>query len=516
MIQVLIVDDEQIEREGMKAILHQSFPSLVLLEARNGSAAIERAKTSKPELILMDIKMPGINGLEALAQIMKECPDAKFIMVTAYDTFDYMRKAIKLGASDYLLKPSKASDIIETVGKVLKEIVFERKSRAKTELQQSVLQQTRTVIETDLVTQLLFEHIHEVSSNILAQILEINTAKEMFVVNVMIKGSTTSYSMVKERVRRSGNCLVGALSSSQLPIIVFRNSAVSFRSQAISLSKEILSVKKITDEGWYIGIGNVYPTLADVKKSYQESLIAMMGKTAPSRYRFYAEILVEGDRSLEQKVKQIKEEIPDQIRLGQWDLVRTVIIGLLELFEHQGENPIQVQQRILEILWVVSHVLNDVGIEADTPLFTYQPNDYLQLRNETGKLIDQMRDRYDAYYQRLEADNVEQIKRYIMEHSHEEISLETLGKRMGLSPIYISKLFKEKLGINYIDFLTKCRIEKAKNLMRDPKKSIKEIAIEVGYHEPNYFSKVFKRTVHVSPKEYQNAILGKWKRMRKY
>jgi two-component system, response regulator YesN len=510
VIQVLIVDDEQIEREGMKAILHQSFPSLVLLEARNGSVAIEMAKTTKPELILMDIKMPGINGLEALAQIMKECPDAKFIMVTAYDTFDYMRKAIKLGASDYLLKPSKASDIAETVGKVLKEIVFEKKSRAKTELQQSVLLKTKAVIETDLVTQLLFEHIHEVSSNILAEILEINTAMEMFVVNVMITGSTTNYSMVKERVRRPGNCLVGALSSNQLPIIVFRNSAVSFRSQAISLAKEILSVKKTTDDGWYIGIGNVYPTLEDVKKSYQESLIAMMGKSAPSRYRFYAETLVEGDDgSLEQKMKQIKEEIPDQIRLGQWDLVRTVIIGLLELFEHQGENPIQVQQRILEILWVASRVLNDVGIETDTPLFTYQPNDYLQLRNETGKLIDQMRDRYEAYYQRLEADNVEQIKRYIMYHSHEEISLETLGKRMGLSPIYISKLFKEKLGINYIDFLTKCRIEKAKNLMRNPNKSIKEIAIEVGYHEPNYFSKVFKRTVHVSPKEYQNAILGK-------
>lgn len=140
MMQLLIVDDEQIERDGMKAILQKSFPSLLINEARNGKMAIEKAKVLKPNLILMDIKMPGINGLEAMETIMQDSPDTKFIMVTAYDTFDYMRKAITLGASDYLLKPSKAVDIIEIVGKVLKEIVQEQKAKAESELQKIVFQ----------------------------------------------------------------------------------------------------------------------------------------------------------------------------------------------------------------------------------------------------------------------------------------------------------------------------------------------------------------------------------------
>jgi two-component system, response regulator YesN len=70
-------------------------------------------------------------------------------------------------------------------------------------------------------------------------------------------------------------------------------------------------------------------------------------------------------------------------------------------------------------------------------------------------------------------------------------------------------MFKEKLGINYIDFLTECRIEKAKKLMADPEKSLKEITFEVGYHEPNYFSKVFKKMVTLSPTEYRRTVLGK-------
>ncbi|MGM0973859.1 MAG: helix-turn-helix domain-containing protein [Bacillota bacterium] len=80
---------------------------------------------------------------------------------------------------------------------------------------------------------------------------------------------------------------------------------------------------------------------------------------------------------------------------------------------------------------------------------------------------------------------------------------------MGLSPIYISKMFKEKLGVNYIDFLTECRIEKAKKLMADSGKSLKEITFEVGYHEPNYFSKVFKKMCGQSPTEFRKALLGK-------
>ncbi len=108
MIKLLIVDDEQIEREGLQTILQKAYPELVIEQAKNGNMAVQMAGEFKPNLILMDIKMPGMNGLEAVERISTAYPDIKYVMVTAYDTFDYARLSIKLGVKDYLLKPSKA------------------------------------------------------------------------------------------------------------------------------------------------------------------------------------------------------------------------------------------------------------------------------------------------------------------------------------------------------------------------------------------------------------------------
>lgn len=128
MLKLLIVDDEQVEREGLQAILQKGFPSCQFMQAKNGARAIETASEWQPDLILMDIKMPGVNGIEAIEKISVFLPSAKFIMVTAYDTFDYARQAIKLGVKDYLLKPSKASEITTTIGKVIEEIMREKAS----------------------------------------------------------------------------------------------------------------------------------------------------------------------------------------------------------------------------------------------------------------------------------------------------------------------------------------------------------------------------------------------------
>jgi two-component system, response regulator YesN len=327
---------------------------------------------------------------------------------------------------------------------------------------------------------------------------------------LMPAGSEHFYTKVKEIVRLSESSLVGALYGHQLPIIVFRNSEKSFRSQVVMLAREILAIPKQKGAaGWFVGIGNAYDSLDYVKKSYHEALIATTETALPTKYRFYSEVSNDNGESDEQKVKQLKKDIPDLVRLGHWEEVRTEIINIIQFYENQGTNPLETQQRVLEVLWVVSRVLGDMGIDYDTPLYSIQTLDYRQLRAATNQLFNQMKQLYTDYYLRLEADNMEQVKQYIIENSHKDITLETLGQKMGLSPIYISKMFKEKMGINYIDFLTQCRIDKAKKLMSDPNRSIKEIAIEVGYNEPNYFSKVFKKNVHISPKEYQNTLLGK-------
>ncbi|RSD29559.1 response regulator [Mesobacillus subterraneus] len=509
MIKLLIVDDEQIEREGMEAILNRAFPDLIVEQANNGNRAVELAASFKPDLVLMDIQMPGMNGLEAVEQILAEFPHTKFIMVTAYDTFNYVQSALKLGAKDYILKPSKVSEIRATVGKVLKEIENERELQAESSLQREMLQRTLALVETDVVTQLLFDHVHEVHLNMLMEMLDIQSTGQVFVMNVIVPdGMEHLYSRIKEKVRKTRSGWMGALYDGQLPIIIFRNGQ-SYRSQATSLARDILlAVNREQQAGWFIGIGNECGSLENIRQSYQEAIIASSNRTLPVKYRIYQDIPVLNETGSWQQAKYLKKDLSDQVRLGQWDQIKTNISHLIQAYEMEGIEIQQAQQFVLEALWSIWSIINDLGIETATPIYNYQTQNYRQLRSETGNLLMDIKDSYDRHYISLEADTIYRIKQYIMENSQQNISLETLSNKVGLSPIYISKMFKEKLGINYIDFLTECRIEKAKKMLAEPEKSIKEITIEVGYHEPNYFSKVFKKMCNVTPREYRKTLLG--------
>lgn len=511
MIKLLIVDDEQIEREGMQAILLRAYPDLIIEQAKNGKIAVELADKFKPDLILMDIMMPGMNGLDAIEQISTSRPEVKFVMVTAYDMFDYARTALKLGVKDYLLKPSKPSEIVDTVGKLLEEIEAEKKYDAVNKLQQEALEKAMRVVETDVVTQLLYDHVHEVHIDLLMEMLGTKTSSESFAMVVLLPaGSEHLYQVIKEKVRKNGSGWVGALSGCQLPIIVYREQNNSYRAQAVSLARDILSaVKAELRARLFIGIGNPHDSLDQIRQSYQEALNATIDTSIPVKYRFYADMPVLGAVSDGQLGKQREKQLFDQVRLGQWDLVTDTIFEVIHSYSSAGTNLLQTQQRILELLWMAARVMSELGIDIDTPTYSLQAQDYRQLRIETSHLLGQMRKIHEESYERLEADKIQKIKQYIAEHSHEDISLDALANKVGLSPIYISKMFKEKLGVNYIDFLTECRIEKAKTLLADSEKSLKEITFEIGYHEPNYFSKVFKKMCGISPTEYRKTLLSK-------
>lgn len=510
MVKLLIVDDEPIEREGMEAILRHAFEILEIRQAKNGRTAVELAAEWQPDVVFMDIMMPGMSGLEAVEEIQRLHPRTQFVMVTAFDTFDYARQAIKLGVKDYLLKPSKASEIAETAGRLFEGLKQREQETSERQQEQAAFQKALAIVETDIVTQLLFDHVHEVHIDLLVGMLGSEPAEEKFVMTILVpEGAERFYPEIKERVRRRSNSWIGACYGNQLPLVVFRDPAQSFRSQAIGLAKEILAVSRTKEqEGWFVGIGNVCGPLDDIRNSYQKSLIATMDLKVPSRYRFYSDELAGGNPGGISAIKHEEKRLFDFVRLGEWETVETLVLDLIRQMERTGENALQTQQRSLEFLWITARLMGEMGIEVEAPFYSVPANDHRQLILETRKLAAGLKAAYTEHHSRLEVDKIQQIKQFIMEHSHEDISLDALARKVDLSPIYISKMFKEKLGINYIDFLTESRIEKAKKLLADAEKSLKEISLEVGYHEPNYFSKVFKKMNGVSPKEYRKGMLN--------
>ncbi|KGX93725.1 AraC family transcriptional regulator [Pontibacillus halophilus JSM 076056 = DSM 19796] len=501
MIKVLIVDDEQTEREGLELILTRHFENLEIQQAKNGRIALERASTYKPNLIFMDIQMPGLSGIEAIQELQQRDCHAKIILVTAYATFEYAKQAMKLGVHDYIVKPSKISEIVKTVENVLDVIKEEQVQEQK---QQHTLQAAMSVFETDVVTQLLFDHVHEVHLNQLVDLLHIPLSEDKFVMSLLIpEGGSLAYSKIKEAVRASGSGWVGALNGRHVPIIVFRDSRKSYRHQSMSLAQEILSISANQEHQWFIGIGDVYKPIEKIKHSYQESLMATRDFQQSRKYQYYGDLPTLTLDVSSQSYKAYEEQFYGSIRNRNWTELLAHVQDSIDDLERNSVTMMVAQKQIAEMLWLISSILADMGVSVELPIFSVQVTSYKQLRNETAFMLERMQEAHYEHSQQTEGDMIEQIKNYVIDHAHQDLSLERISKEVALSPIYISKLFKEKLGVNYITFLTDCRLEKAKKLMRDSEKSMKEISIEVGYHDPNYFSKVFKKSYHMSPTEYR-------------
>jgi len=505
----MIVDDEQVERDGLQAIVQSGIQGLAVEQARNGSAAVEQALAFKPDLVLMDIKMPGISGLEAIELMKRTNPSTKFIMVTAYEMFDYARQALKLGVSDYLLKPSKASEIVAVVRKVIEELQTERELSESIRQERQTLHRVMPLIESDVVTGLLYDHVQEIHIEEMLAMLGGDTTKEAFVMLVTLGACQpeAAYAAVKAKVRRLGCGWVGALTGRQVPIVVFRQLGLTFRAQAASLVQQLLTTqRRMIGADSFIGVGSPYPSLYDIRHSFREALLATADVTLPSRHLLYIDMDARQPQRLNQDLRRDEKDIVEWSRLGQWEELRASLNALIDAGERCGSSLVQCGQSLLELLWIVYRTAIELGADAERPMFSFQAGHYYQLRAEANCVLDGLIRSLVAHRGKLEPDMIGQIKQYIIEHVKEEISLETIAQRVQLSPYYISKMFKEQLGVNYIDFLTECRIDKAKSLMLDPQLSMKEITFEVGYNDPNYFSKVFKKVCGCSPSEYRKMV----------
>ncbi|MNZ76484.1 HTH-type transcriptional activator Btr [compost metagenome] len=315
---------------------------------------------------------------------------------------------------------------------------------------------------------------------------------------------------VKGRLRELKCGWVGAMSGRQIPIIVFRATNLSYRAQGAALVKQLLYLQRHQKSAGeiFVGIGRPYEGLDQIKLSYQEALLATVQTGLPARHRYYEDMETPSSGSMcGYQDQQSEKRFIDNIRLGQWDAVRGTVMELMEYHEKNDAALAQSGQWVLERLWIIARVAMEMGIEVEKPLFSFQVQNYQQLRAEAESLLNKLIDSIVHHQSRMQPGTVERMKQYIMAHSEKDISLESMASEIGLSPFYISKLFKEQLGVNYIDFLTECRVEKAKQLMSDPSLSLKEITYEVGYHDPNYFSKVFKKVCGASPTDYRKGIL---------
>jgi two-component system response regulator YesN len=436
MLRFLIADDEKYVRDSIRDVIEGAFKEqkeqFEISEARNGREAIEISERLRPDIIIIDIKMPGIDGLKAIQEIRNFLPHAYFIILTAYDYFDFAVEAVRNNVREYILKPFDRAELREKIREAVEYVQSEKEKRKREIEIQEKIYNLIPVMENEL------------SYSIVNDMLEvIDVEMYMEYLNMDFKNTFCMVVRLKEEDDNDGPVYFSEGLKTQIGehIKVFLNQ----RYKAIGsyrFTKDLIyfiqmSLHKDADETKL----NVINLALDVKREVK---------------RFFG--------------------VPLEIGLGKcYDGI------------HQMHESYQEACKALE------YSLDDTGVVY------YQDIEHLIAHDQF--LNDKFKNGYGEKFALFKA-----VEQYITDNLKEDINLKDTAAKFNLSPYYFSRTFKKVFGYNFSDYLNLIRINKAKELLKDDSLSIKEICYLVGYSDPNYFSKVFKKYEGVTPTEYREKL----------
>ncbi|MFC0559153.1 response regulator transcription factor [Halalkalibacter alkalisediminis] len=516
MLKVLIVDDEVIEREGLKFIIGKERPNIHIVgEAGNGRKAIELATSLKPDIVLMDIKMPGIDGVEAVKRIQAEHPLIKFIMVSAFNTFDYAQEVMRYGVKEYLLKPSKKNDILAALDRMVKEIEELQQEEDEKLKMTNRLERISSFVQTESIVYLLMDHIQEFSISEWSEWLNIE-GKDGYALTFsfehrereMSKSQKLEwYNHLKNIIQvEMNNSLVGPMMGLHVPVFMLVDKRTDDTKEIDRTVLNIIHKFKYLKQKCRLiaGVGSIVKELDQFSKSYEEALLALefVLSTKSANYMIYDDRIKKNREQLipfEQE-KKLLEAIKNGNKDEALRLFEQYFYTIVEAtYAHVGKVKVSVR----DLFIVISRMMIEIGIhlpvQQEFNSFTTlnQVKEFAKL--QLVSLIKEIKEWRQNDVKGL----MLQAKEYIDRNYNKVVTLDDTADFVGLSPFYFSKLFKDRFQMTFIDYLTQLRMDRAVELLNDQTMSLKEISAEIGYRDPNYFSRVYKKATGESPSAYR-------------
>lgn len=526
MIKLMIADDEPIVLESIQFIIEKYVQEVrVVGTAASGREAIEKALDLKPDVMLMDIRMPGINGIEAIRQI-KEClPHTSFVIITAHEYFEYAKEAVNLGVQEYLIKPLNKGKLIDTLQRLSQMIVSKREMIQR----EIALREKIHLILPHMEGQFIYSQLFDGSG-----LKDLDLYEELFqmdlthgyVLMALVEDFVCEKkeAHLKNRIQRHRfyedfsqelkalvPCLIGPpLLDRVIAYLPVNNPTDTYgiRNHAVEIATQLAErIAKRPYLSYRLGIGKCYG-IESFSKSYDEAYrAAALGEREAVTH--FEDIQLNPKSVPPYPVNKEKLMI-------QW-MLEGNMEGALSLFEeifawlqaNYQEEMDCMKAKLLEMFFVVKRTLAYEGEENDLSgqVALLKITQMEELKIYAVNFLKGMITTLDKYRKREYSGLIREALDYIHAHYNREISLDEVAKAMNMSYHYFSKFFKETTGQNFIDYLTELRVEKSKELLKDLSLSIKNISYDVGYSDPNYFSKLFKRITGITPTEYRENII---------
>ncbi len=529
MYRLLIADDEQIVLDSIRFIVEKNFTDVVVAgTARSGREAIEKAENLKPDIIFMDIMMPGINGIEAIKEIRSRLGNVLIVILSAYDQFDFAKEAVKLEVVEYLLKPVNQGKIVETIKKTVEAINRDRKKwKRELELKEK-LESILPVVENGFICSMLFFDDNSREFSIYKDIFELDeesgyvvavkfyeTKNEDGTVNrAGLRDRTlTFYRYLRESFKRKCKCLIGPLMLDRFFVYVPahpKEDEYTMKLEAKNIVEHVYN--SLAEKGGLdisIGIGRVYRTRENIARSYEESLRAV--KYLSGSGLIHIMDVPAGEHSASEYPMAKEKLLLEKAASGETDACLQIFNQIYDWLLNEYPSSLRrIKKKLLELMVLIHRMGCNYKIrnEEYSRLDNYVDDllsieDPIELKVWCRERIEQVSQAIGDMMEKRLNSLILMAVNYIKENYRKEIALEDISREVNISPHYFSKLFKEQVGENFIDYITSLRIQKAKEHLAENRLSVKEICFDIGYTDPNYFSRLFKRVVGITPTEYK-------------
>ncbi|MEG2800538.1 MAG: response regulator [Longicatena sp.] len=501
MLRLMIIEDEQIERETLHKIIQDNFHDIeAIYVTKNGLEALATYEQHHPQIILADINLPGMSGLEIIKRIKEYNEDCEFLILSSYNYFEYAQEAIRLGVVDFILKPYNIAQLIETLQHVVKHIeTLKSEEIDKSELLEKIhkitpIMENKCVYsiianESELIIRKNLKLLNPKLCSGFCFILTRNHYENELLMNIKDRFSRNQY-----------HCIEQAFHGSE---IVFVFSEEVMQKEDIEECAEVLN--QLDFNGYTIGIGCV---VNESRKLHASFLLAR------ERCGSNVSALI----SLSNQGENIQIETMD---------VHKYVIDFMNIFEKMDEESLRKKaqalnlalisksfQDVIDILHQLFHALlqetyqqyptiKKINIEMEQLQTCLHPEQEVPmfLKHNLQRLFSCIVE------ERFKNTNalVKQAIRYIDSNYCKQITLSDLADYLHVSPYYISKLLNNSCNKTFTELVSERRVEASKKLLQS-NEQIKEIAYAVGFQGQNYFTKIFKKYVGVTPKIYRNTF----------
>lgn len=526
---ILLVEDEVLERQAVRYILENrcSAPIKIVGEADNGFEAVRLAEELKPDILLLDIRMPGQSGLEVMRQMKQAYSFMSYIIFTAYDEFDYALEAINNGAFRYILKPAKPEEIVSAVENLVRKLNYKKKKIKAEEKLRQQLQSVIPYIESSLVTDLLSGNmLPEKDIDNRLQFLGIDEKPNCCLVADICNFSQTIegfneiqtqdlknnvFKIIKETVNTYHPSIVVPYGSDR--IVCFIATKQNNR-KLLDLAEEIRNnVNKKTPVTVSIGIGETFDKVNNLRLSYLQALEAE--KTATNMLGNNTILHFSHIKHLRQPDPfypyELEKQILELVRLGD---AKETARALQELIEELSSKKITIKEiktQLEQLLTLITRILIHAGANSKDvgDIYELAINQMLQV-NISGDFKSWTENIAQLFINCLYKDKqvqssevVDKVCEFIRNNYYKNITLDQLARFSFLHPNYLCQLFKKYKACTIIEYITNIRLQKAQEFLSTTNKTIGEIAQAVGYKDANYFSRIFSKHLGMSPTQFR-------------